>query len=70
MAAETSRMQVYGAWLYEGEWDGVTPPPGDDWKLLHMKPGRFQEAPKELEPKRGQVLLLMQGESCLVVTPS
>ena len=67
--AETLRMQVYGAWLYRGTWDGVTPPPGEDWKLLNMKPGRYQKPPKGMEPQSGQVLLLMQGDKALVVTP-
>lgn len=63
------RMKVYGAWLYEGEWDGESAPPGEDWKLVRMMPGRFQKCPEGLEPQAGQVTLLMQGEHCLVVTP-
>lgn len=62
-------LRVYGAWLYRGVWDGQSPPPAEGWKLLTMKPGRFQEAPQGMEPKRGQVLLLMHGESCTVITP-
>ena len=66
--SEILRMQVYGAWLFRGKWDGKTPPPGEDWKLLRMQPGRFDQAPKDMLPKRGQVLLLMHGEHCDVLT--
>ena len=67
--AESIQMKVYGAWLFQGVWDGVTPPPGEDWKLLNMKPGKFSQAPPGCKPKKGQVTLLMQGVDCLVVTP-
>ncbi len=70
MAQKTVQMKVYGAWLYRGIWDGVTPPPGDNWKLITMRPGRYKEPPAGMEPKSGQVLLLMQGVGCLVVTPN
>ena len=64
--AETLRMQVYGAWLYEGQWDGHGPLSG---KLIRAVGGRYTSPPKGFEPKPGQVTLLGQGETFLVVTP-
>lgn len=63
------KVKVYGAWRYKGVWDGHTPPPLDDWELVRVVPGRFQDCPLGMEPMAGEVTLLMQGDSVLVVTP-
>ena len=63
------RAQVYGAWLYRGEWDGETLVPMEGWELIRMVPGRFDEPPKSVLPTAGQVTLLMHGETCTVITP-
>ena len=66
----THKVGIYGAWLFKGEWDGETPPPPKEgWELLKMVPGRFTDAPQGLGPGPGQVLLLGQGDTVIVITP-
>ena len=63
------KVGVYGAWLFNGHYDGKSDPPQEDWELLKVVPGRFTDAPKGLKPGPGQVLLLGQGATMLVITP-
>ena len=64
-----NQSKVYGAWLYQGAYTDGQDVPGYGWRLIGVRPGKFAAAPEGMKPKRGQVLLLMQGESATVITP-
>ena len=61
------KMQGDGAWLLTHQRDEGSPPPSkESWDI---RSGVLTDAPKGLKPGPGQVLILVQGYTVIVITP-